>query len=518
MSDSPGYELKFEAAKKSELSQFHKSNTVCAVVCVLVLASGIPAFLLQLLFLQLGMDRILHLHGFVASDLYWLAYIISIASMVPVLMLLGSSLLGKRIDEFGSSLLLQPEGIRYNAKDLVSGLMLELLRAPRTTIPWERIKLVALMELGYAVQNRFPDRKVKRDWFMSPGDLCFWGEKKPGGPIEVLCRMRMGTVGTEARRQLLAAIREYAPDVIFADRVLDALVGPVVKERDPKYTEIWLKLLNAERGSRQRESELAAGDLLNEGRFRINRKLATGGQANLFLAGDLESGDQQVVLKEYIVSSATDESIMNGLEEFETESGIMQRIDHPNICKLLDMFVEDSRAYLVLEYAEGESLRRYVEKNGPLSEPQAIDIMKQVCIAVSYLHNQDPAIVHRDISPDNIIINDGKIVLVDFSVANAPSDKIAQVVGKPAYMSVDQFRGFCRKTSDIYSIGATMYYLLVGADPQPVSESHPKSQRNELSEEIDQFVARCTSVSSPIENIDLAVQHLQELQSEISLC
>ena len=516
---APGFEVKFEKVKEAEVAQYHRSNTICAVVYFTLVATGLPAVMLSHLWVQLNVAAILHIQNVSSTQVFQLAYIFCLASMVPVLMLLFSSFMGKKIDHFGSSFSVGPEGICWKAKDLATALSFELLRLPRKTVPWEKILLVSYVELASSIKKEYlPDRIVRVDWLMSTCNICFWGEKTPGGPVSCLFRVCLLSLDQDTRHRLMAAIKNFAPHVIFTKGAHETLMGPVAKERDVKYTEIWLKLLNAERNCRVRESELAPGDRLDEGRYEVVRKLATGGQANLYLANDLQK--TPVVLKEYIVSSVNDESIMNGLVEFETESDIMQRVDHQNICKLQNMFVDDGRAYLVLNYVEGESLRTHVENHGKLSEADAVDFVSQLCNAVAYLHSLDPIVIHRDISPDNLILKNGEITLIDFSVASSTqSDKIGQVVGKPSYMSIEQFRGFSRASNDIYSIGATAYYLLTGEDPSPVSESHPRQLSSELSESIDEFVALCTSSQDGVrfEKIEAAIAYLEQLRSSSSL-
>jgi serine/threonine-protein kinase len=113
--------------------------------------------------------------------------------------------------------------------------------------------------------------------------------------------------------------------------------------------------------------------------------------------------------------------------------------------------------------------------------------------------------------------SDGMIKLIDFSVAQEVSSGVTgSVVGKPNYISPEQFRGKPATQSDIYSLGATMFYLLVGRDPSPISVSHPKTECDAISTELDDVVARCTqtelskryeSAEKVLESIRLLPQH-----------
>src|SRR5581483_5192636 len=101
---------------------------------------------------------------------------------------------------------------------------------------------------------------------------------------------------------------------------------------------------------------------------------------------------------------------------------------------------------------------------------------QQMCEILAYLHGLEPPVVHRDFTPDNLMItDDGTLKLLDFNVAmsadNAATSSTA--VGKHAYMAPEQFRGLPEPKSDIYSLGATLHFLLTGRDPEPISVSHP---------------------------------------------
>ena len=106
------------------------------------------------------------------------------------------------------------------------------------------------------------------------------------------------------------------------------------------------------------------------------------------------------------------------LERFENEARILEELSHPQIVKLIDFFLEDHRAYLVLEHIDGMSLRQLVAKNGPMPLADIISLSMQMCDVLEYLHSLSPAVVHRDFTPDNLILDSsGRLVLIDFNVA-----------------------------------------------------------------------------------------------------
>ncbi|MBI4533883.1 MAG: protein kinase, partial [Candidatus Melainabacteria bacterium] len=111
-----------------------------------------------------------------------------------------------------------------------------------------------------------------------------------------------------------------------------------------------------------------------------------------------------------------------------------------------------------------------------------------------------PPVVHRDFTPDNLILGaDGVLKLVDFNVAHqSESTATGTVVGKHAYIPPEQFRGKPSTQSDIYALGATVFYLLTGEDPEPISTSYPLLHSNEVSPALNEIVACATNIDTKV--------------------
>lgn len=137
-----------------------------------------------------------------------------------------------------------------------------------------------------------------------------------------------------------------------------------------------------------------------------------------------------------------------------------------------------------------------------MSAQQIIKIANLLAQVICTLHATEPPIIHRDVSPDNVLWTAGEQrKLIDFSVAaRKESDISGEAVGKTAYMSPDQFRGFIKRTNDIYSFGATLYFLATAHDPEPISELHLPEIGNETDRALDAIIARCTSTRSTSQN------------------
>jgi len=219
--------------------------------------------------------------------------------------------------------------------------------------------------------------------------------------------------------------------------------------------------------------------------------IGVGGQGSAYSARD-RINNTTVVLKEFILPVFVNVKVRkSALEQFENEAKILRQLNNDQIVKLLDFFVEDHRAYLVLEHIDGTSLRSLIEKKGVAGEPQVRNLAVQMCHILEYLHGLAPPVVHRDFTPDNLILrSDGTLKLIDFNVAQQVEETTTgTVVGKHAYLPPEQFRGETTSQSDLYAPGATLFYLLVGEDPEPISVSKPILNTENVSQGLSDIVA-----------------------------
>jgi serine/threonine protein kinase len=179
----------------------------------------------------------------------------------------------------------------------------------------------------------------------------------------------------------------------------------------------------------------------------------------------------------------------------------MRSLNHPGIVKTRGSFVEDHRAYLVLEYVAGKSLKDIVESNGPLSERDCVSFGLEMCDILHYLHSQSPPVVHRDFTPDNLLLSeDGSLKLIDFMVAKQTEAESSTnaVVGKHHYMPPEQVRGKSTTRSDIYALGCTLHFILTGCKPEPMSTSHPTLQNEKVSGIMTTIVERSTTLDEKL--------------------
>jgi eukaryotic-like serine/threonine-protein kinase len=201
------------------------------------------------------------------------------------------------------------------------------------------------------------------------------------------------------------------------------------------------------------------------GRYRIIKLIGGGGMANVYLAHDMIL-DREVAIKMLRMDFANEEEF---IKRFQREAQSATSLVHPNIVSIYDIGEEDDLYYIVMEYVQGMTLKQYIQQHSPVDIDTALDIMKQLTLAISHAHQNH--IVHRDIKPHNILIDEeGTVKITDFGIAMALSaTSITQtnsVLGSVHYLSPEQARGgMATKKSDIYSLGIVMFELLTGRLP-----------------------------------------------------
>lgn len=299
------------------------------------------------------------------------------------------------------------------------------------------------------------------------------------------------------------------PDVIALKR--DILTGQD-EAQDLSFTKVWEESLN-QQFEVTNFVPLESGMHLRNGALEIMMLLACGGMSSVYLAK--LNDDRRVVVKEMRIPVENDPESAERLHQiFAKESQFLARLEHPNIVKVIDHFVENARDYLVLEYLPGLTLRQHVQKNGPFSEADALVVAKKVAEILEYLHGLSPPVIHRDITPDNLILKEPsrEVFLVDFGAANEFIGNLTgTLIGKQCYLPPEQFRGKAEPRSDIYATGATLHFILTGEDPEPISPSNPKEFNDTVSDELDQLVSYCTQ-EEPEDRVDSAYTLLSKLE------
>jgi serine/threonine protein kinase len=240
---------------------------------------------------------------------------------------------------------------------------------------------------------------------------------------------------------------------------------------------------------------LKTGYQLAGGRYRVERVLGQGGFGITYEARDtrFKSRVKSVAIKEFfvkdfcnreqetnriIVATQSKVELVEKLRnKFIDEANALFELEHPGIVRVTDTFEENGTAYYVMEYINGSSLSTIIETEGPLNENKALGYVRQAASALEYLHGQNR--LHLDIKPQNIMVdNDGRVVLIDFGVSKqydeVNGENTSTLLGStPGYAPIEQSGSGIAEfypSTDIYSLGATLYKLLTGNTPLPAHQ------------------------------------------------
>jgi len=210
--------------------------------------------------------------------------------------------------------------------------------------------------------------------------------------------------------------------------------------------------------------ELTTGSLL-AGRYQIIEELGRGGMGKVYKALDTEL-NEKIAIKLLKPEVAADEE---AIERFRNELKTARQISHKNICRLYHLTKEEGSYYITMEYVPGEDLKRLIRKIGQLPLGRTISIAKQIAEGLAEAHRL--GVVHRDLKPQNIMVDEGgNVRIMDFGIARSLMTKsitgAGVMIGTPEYMSPEQVEGKpVDQGSDIYSLGIILYEMVTGRVP-----------------------------------------------------
>jgi eukaryotic-like serine/threonine-protein kinase len=270
---------------------------------------------------------------------------------------------------------------------------------------------------------------------------------------------------------------------------------------------------------------VVVGELIAE-RYELEELVGTGGMSSVYRAHD-RMLERDVALKVLHQEFTADRDYV---ERFRREARSVAQLSHPNIVTVIDRGEQDGRQYIVFEYVRGENLKALVQRVGPLPEEDAVRLALQIARALGFAH--DNGLVHRDVKPQNVLLNgDGQAKVTDFGIARSLDvgglTQTGTVMGTSDYIAPEQARGSqVDAQSDIYSLGAVLYELLTGEVPFPgdnfvavamrhINEPPPsvRERRPDVSPRLDAVIRRAMA-KEPRDRFG----SMDELCAELSAC
>ena len=267
------------------------------------------------------------------------------------------------------------------------------------------------------------------------------------------------------------------------------------------------------------------------GRYRVEAFLGKGGMAEVYKVWDAHRSSY-LAMKLLHEDLALDNVF---LRRFKREAQTLARLQHPNIVRFYELEQEGRKVFMLIDYVEGESLKHKIfDAQGPLPFYQIMEVMRPLCQALQYAHNE--GLVHADVKPGNIMIDKtGRVLLSDFGIARMTESATVTMVGAgtPAYMSPEQARGeMPTPQTDIYALGIVLYEMLTGERPftgelatisgstgekirweqlnlNPLS---PRQLNSQVSEELEAIVMKCLE-----KNPDIRYTGAMELLNALEL-
>jgi len=261
-------------------------------------------------------------------------------------------------------------------------------------------------------------------------------------------------------------------------------------------------------------------------RYHVVQRLGEGGMGEVYLVRDREL-DRDVALKVIRVDLASHPTI---LERFKREIQLSSNVTHKNVLRVYDLGEAGGVKFLTMQYVDGQDLSTVMRRDGRLPLPRVVDIFRQICEGLQAAHDQ--GVIHRDLKPQNILIDSkGRVLIADFGLAKSVSygtlTEAGKVIGTPHYMSPEQVKGIALdQRSDIYSLGIILYEMLTGSlpftgssayevmiqrttrTPRPASDHNPKIPRY-----LSQILDRCLQ-PDPQLRYNTTAEILRDLDSQ----
>jgi serine/threonine-protein kinase len=244
-------------------------------------------------------------------------------------------------------------------------------------------------------------------------------------------------------------------------------------------------------------------DTFLQGRYHILHQIGGGGMGTVYLAEDARLPGRHCAIKEVSPAYLPPHERDWAVSAFRREAQILAGLEHPGLTAVIDFFEDGGNWYLVMELIEGETLEVRLRRmpGSRLPATDALDIMRQLCDVLEYLHSQPSPVVFRDLKPSNVMFTpQGQVKLIDFGIARFFKPGQTQdtaYLGTPGYAAPEQYgKGQTDQRSDIYSLGVVLHQMLTGHDPALTPFNLPPAQtlNPQISPKVDAVIQQATQI------------------------
>jgi len=251
--------------------------------------------------------------------------------------------------------------------------------------------------------------------------------------------------------------------------------------------------------------------MLNQGallqnRYRVLRQIGGGGMGITYLAEDTRLAGRRCAIKEMSPAQLSPQDRAWAIPAFQQEAQMLANLKHHGLTPVTDFFPEGGNWYLVMDFVEGETLEKRLQDapGGRLPLSEALNVTRQLCDVLEYLHSQHPPVIFRDLKPGNVMLTpQGEVKLIDFGIARffkAGQTRDTINLGTPGYASPELFGGLGQSDprSDVYSLGALLLQMVSGYDPvaavTPFPLPAPGSLMPGLPPYVEETISRATQL------------------------
>ena len=260
---------------------------------------------------------------------------------------------------------------------------------------------------------------------------------------------------------------------------------------------------------------------LLQNRYHILRQIGGGGMGVVYLAEDTRLAGRYCAIKEMSPAQLAPQDRNWATSAFQQEAQMLARLSHPGLTAVTDFFPEAGDWYLVMDYVEGETLETRLERSpgGRLPLDEALNVTRQLCNVLEYLHERHPPVVFRDLKPGNVMLTpQGEVKLIDFGIARffKPGQTRDTVsLGTPGYAAPEQYGGLGQTDprSDVYGLGALLHQMVTGYDPTmtPFNLPPPRQINPGVPPSVEAAIQRALQVdlSQRFQNVDEMRRALQ---------